>query len=61
MTILCAEIPCWVGDEVWESSDGDIGEIVLSDLKKLGLPSARYIETHTKSFHLYTQSLSWRR
>ena len=48
MTILCAEIPCWVGDEVWESSDRDIGEIVLSDLKKLGLPSARCIETHTK-------------
>ena len=43
MTILCAEIPCWVGDEVWESSDADIGEIVLSDLKKLGLPSARYL------------------
>ncbi|MBT95933.1 MAG: hypothetical protein CL431_08190 [Acidimicrobiaceae bacterium] len=47
-TILCAEIPCWVNDDVWESSDQKIGEIVISDIQKLGLPNPRYVETRTK-------------
>ena len=47
-TILCAEIPCWVNDDVWGSSDEKIGEIVIADIEKLGLPKPRYVETHTK-------------
>ena len=47
-TILCAEIPCWVNDDVWRSSSEKISEIVISDIEKLGLPKPRYVETHTK-------------
>ena len=48
LTVLCAEIPCWCVDDVWNSSDQKIGDLVMADLVKLGLPSARYVETQTR-------------
>ena len=48
LTVLCAEIPCWCDDDVWNSSDQKIGDLVMADLVKLGLPSARYVETQTR-------------
>ncbi len=36
-TVLCAEIPCWPGDELWQHSDGRIGELVAGDLARVGL------------------------
>ena len=48
VTVLCAEIPCWCDDDVWNSSDQQIGELVMADLVKLGLPSARHVETKTR-------------
>ena len=48
VTVLCAEIPCWCHDDVWNSSDQEIGDLVMADLVKLGLPSARHVETQTR-------------
>ena len=48
VTVLCAEIPCWCDDDVWNSSDQEIGDLVMADLVKLGLPSARHVETRTR-------------
>ena len=48
ITVLCAEIPCWVGDELWNSSDEDLGKMVISDLKHLQLPKVNHIETQSR-------------
>ena len=37
-TVLCAEIPCTVGDEPWEASDAELGEQVTDELVGQGLP-----------------------
>ena len=36
-TVLCAEIPCWPGDDLWHSDDDSIGETVAGDLQRVGL------------------------
>jgi len=35
-TILCIELSCWRGDEVWRASDEDVYRIALNDLLKMG-------------------------
>ena len=42
-TVLCAELPCWVGDETWTAGDVALGEVVTSDLRRLGLPRPEVI------------------
>lgn len=37
-TVLCAEIPCTVNDDLWRSSDDDLGELVRQSLERCGLP-----------------------
>ena len=37
-TVLCAEVPCSVGDAVWAAADGDLGARVAADLEATGLP-----------------------
>ena len=36
-TVLCAEIPCWPGDELWQAADDSIGEMVATDMGRIGL------------------------
>lgn len=36
-TVLCAEIPCWPGDELWNSPDHALGELVARELEGVGL------------------------
>ena len=36
-TVLCAEIPCWPGDELWQRSEDRIGELVAEDMARSGL------------------------
>jgi protoporphyrinogen oxidase len=43
-TVLCAEIPCRRGDEVWEASDAELGGRVTHDLGALGLPAVEPVE-----------------
>ncbi len=40
-TILCAELPCAADDAHWGASDGELGEIVVADLARAGLPLPR--------------------
>lgn len=46
-TVLCAEIPCMVGDRLWTMSDEDLGKMVVEDMRKVDLvpPVA-----HTRAF-----------
>lgn len=37
-TVLCAELPCAVDDEVWKLSDAELGRIVEEDLSNAGIP-----------------------
>lgn len=37
-TVVCAEIPCAVGDSTWTASSADLGTLVADDLAALGLP-----------------------
>lgn len=43
-TVLCAELPCTVGDALWESSDDDLAAIVLDGLEGSALPQARVVD-----------------
>jgi protoporphyrinogen oxidase len=40
-TVLCAEVPCAVGDAIWSSGDAELGRIIAQDLARTGLPLAR--------------------
>ncbi len=37
-TVLCAELPCTVGDGHWSMSDEQLGQLVADDLKNAGIP-----------------------
>ncbi|MGH8548133.1 MAG: FAD-dependent oxidoreductase [Methylococcales bacterium] len=37
-TVLCAELPCSMSDEVWARSDRELGELVKESLDRAGLP-----------------------
>jgi protoporphyrinogen oxidase len=37
-TVLCAEVPCSVGDAVWSAADADLAGRVVADLAAQGLP-----------------------
>ena len=39
-TVLCAEIPCSIGDEVWEADDEELARIVTTGLGRSGAPPA---------------------
>jgi protoporphyrinogen oxidase len=43
-TVLCAEIPCARGDEVWEAANDTLGELVAGTLARAGLPPAEPVE-----------------
>jgi protoporphyrinogen oxidase len=37
-TVLCAEFPCQVGDELWSMSDEDLGRRLAEELQRVELP-----------------------
>ena len=37
-TVLCAEIACWPDDDLWNSNDDQLAQIVIDDLERSGLP-----------------------
>lgn len=43
-TVLCAELPCSVGDRYWEMDDRELGELVRESLASSGLPARHRIE-----------------
>jgi protoporphyrinogen oxidase len=52
--VLCAEIPCAVGDEVWRAEDARLGEIVADTLAAAGLPRPDPVEVAVRRVpHVY--------
>ncbi len=48
-TVLCGELPCSVGDEVWNASDEELAEIVCESLAKCDLPvESKILQVETK-------------
>jgi protoporphyrinogen oxidase len=37
-TVLCAELPCWMGDDTWEASPEELAGRVARSLRAVGLP-----------------------
>ncbi len=58
-TVLCAELPCAAGDEIWTMSDEALGALVCRDLERAGLgpvPRVAAIEARRlpHAYPLYT-------
>lgn len=47
-TVLCAEVPCTVGDPTWVASDAALGEQVAAGLARVGLPGTGGHRTHVE-------------
>lgn len=47
-TVLCAEIPCWAGDEIWTATPEALGARVADDLVRSGLPDPRHVAVHVE-------------
>jgi protoporphyrinogen oxidase len=59
-TILCGELPCTVGDSVWNASDEDLADLVLDSLARCGLPvESEILQVATKrlpfAYPIYNQ------
>lgn len=48
VTVLCAELPCDVGDHIWTADDGPLGELVQEGIARAGLPAPAVLATHTR-------------
>jgi protoporphyrinogen oxidase len=48
LTVLCAEVPCSVGDETWAADADDLGKQVADDLERQGLPPVRPVATEVR-------------
>ncbi len=44
-TVLCAELACWLGDEIWSASTHDLTARVVTDLARVGLPDPKPVDT----------------
>ena len=53
-TVLCAEVPATVGDDVWRSDDADLVTLVLDGIGRCGLPVPRVVGSQTVRLpHVY--------
>lgn len=46
-TVLCAEIPCWQDDAVWNADTSELGRRVADDLLRCGLPDPGAVAVET--------------
>ncbi|MFP5310123.1 MAG: FAD-dependent oxidoreductase [Actinomycetes bacterium] len=46
VTVLCAEVPCDVGDATWTASTRTLRDVVTTTLERAGLPPAVVLDTH---------------
>ena len=48
ITVLCAEVPCTVGDRWWNASDDTLGAMVVDTLRRLDLPDPAVVAVQTE-------------
>lgn len=63
VTVLCAEIPCTVGDATWLARSDDLGGEVADALARRGLPDATPVATEVRRlprvYPLYRPGFDW--
>ena len=47
-TIICCEVPCWEGDQIWLASNEELGELMVESLAKQGLPKINLLGVETR-------------
>lgn len=47
-TVLCAEIPCWVDDDVWTADADELGARVAEELVRSGLPAPGQVDAEVR-------------
>jgi protoporphyrinogen oxidase len=47
-TVLCAEIACWAGDEVWAAPDEELADRLATGLGAAGLPEPRPVAVESR-------------
>jgi protoporphyrinogen oxidase len=53
-TVLCAELPCWPGDDVYAADDGVLAARLCAQLRAAGLPEPRPVEVTSRRLpHVY--------
>ncbi len=53
-TVLCCELPCRVGDEIWAATDNELGDWMADSLVGQGLPRPLLVATETRRLtHVY--------
>lgn len=62
-TVLCAEVPATVGDDVWAAPDDVLADRVVADLARLGLPPVRPVAVRTvrlpRVYPVYRPGFEW--
>ncbi|MCZ7535321.1 MAG: hypothetical protein M5T61_04835 [Acidimicrobiia bacterium] len=48
VTVLCAEIPCDLGDATWCATTQELGDLVATSLEREGLPSAAPVHVEAR-------------
>ena len=47
-TVLCAEIACWPGDDVWSAPDEELAARLSAELAAIGLPEPRWVSVESR-------------
>jgi protoporphyrinogen oxidase len=54
VTVLCAELPCWVGDATWTADDADLAARLADELAAAGLPPVEVADVASRrAAHVY--------
>jgi protoporphyrinogen oxidase len=63
VTVLCAEVPCTVGDGIWTTTDEGLATRLVDDLARIGLPPVRVAAVQTvrlpRVYPLYRPGYAW--
>ena len=64
-TVVCAEVPGDVGDQIWTAPTAELEELVLDELNRAGLPDPTPIATEIRRlpivYHVYDRAGQWAR
>jgi protoporphyrinogen oxidase len=62
-TVVCAEVPCWEGDELWDAEPAALGQLVAAALAAEGLPPVEPEEVEVarlpRVYPLYEPGFAW--
>lgn len=62
-TALCAEVPCWEGDETWTASPSVLGDRVAAALRAVGLPDPAPVAVEVRRlprvYPVYRPGFEW--